>query len=108
MDWLYGNGGRKYCATCKAAAKQRKVTKECSACRNRLDADPAIVPYFDCFTLCDTQLRAAFGGAYAMDWSVVMQAATAQGIALDARFFRLLKLFEAGMLGHMNKKEVSS
>ena len=59
---------------------------------------------FDCFTLCDTQLRAGFGGAYALDWNVVREVARAMGIARDRAFYVLLRAFEETMIPLTRKK----
>ena len=59
---------------------------------------------FDCFTLCDTQLRAGFGGAYALDWNVVTEVARAMGIETDRTFYVLLKAFEETMIPLTHKK----
>ena len=59
---------------------------------------------FDCFTLCDTQLRAGFGGAYALDWNAVRGAAIDMGIARDRTFYVLLKAFEETMIPLTRKK----
>ena len=59
--------------------------------------------YFECFTLCDSQLRAGMGGAYALDWNVVIRTAEAIDINIDDKFFVMLKAFENAMLMEVNK-----
>ena len=59
--------------------------------------------YFECFTLCDSQLRAGMGGAYALDWNVVIRTAEAMNINIDDKFFVMLKAFENAMLMEVNK-----
>lgn len=69
---------------------------------------PELMPeageYFECFTLCDSQLRAGFGGAYALDWGVVIKVAEAMDMNIDDKFFVMLKAFENAMLTDTNKK----
>ena len=59
--------------------------------------------YFECFTLCDSQLRAGMGGAYALDWNVVIRTAEALDMSIDEKFFTLLKAFENTLVEEMNK-----
>jgi hypothetical protein len=56
---------------------------------------------FALFSLCDTQLRVGFGGAYALDWSVVIRVADDMGIEMDETFYGLLKIFEITMLAEL-------
>lgn len=69
---------------------------------------PEVMPenqeLFECFTLCDSQLRAGMGGAYAMDWKVVMSVAEAMEIEMDERFYRMLKVFEGALCEEMGKR----
>ena len=58
---------------------------------------------FRCFTLCASQLRAGFSGAYALDWNVVMRVADDLGIVTDETFYGMLQHFEHAMLNTMNK-----
>jgi hypothetical protein len=58
----------------------------------------------ECFTLCDSQLRAGMAGAYTMDWSVVMRAAAAMEIEIDERLLRMFKALEGMVVDEMGKK----
>lgn len=57
-----------------------------------------------CCQLCDSQLRAGFGGAYAMDWGVVLTVTEDLSIERDDMFYRSLKVYEHALLKHVNKK----
>lgn len=63
--------------------------------------------YLEVFCLCDSQLRAGLGGAFAFDWNVVIAVAKANKIQIDERFFWMLKVFEGEFLKQLNKKEIS-
>lgn len=64
---------------------------------------PEVNDYFECFMLCDSQLRAGFGGVFALDWNVVIRVALAKGMNINERFFTMLKAFENEMLKEINK-----
>jgi hypothetical protein len=70
---------------------------------------PGLLPdnerLFELLTTCDSQLRAGFGGAYALDWGVVTRMADEMGIETDREFYQLLKAFESTMLGAIRKKQ---
>jgi hypothetical protein len=63
---------------------------------------PEILPennlLWECFTLCSSQLRISGGGAYAMDWNVVIQVAGVMGLETGPRFCRLLGNFETTLI----------
>lgn len=50
-------------------------------------------------------MRAGFGGAYALDWQVIMKAAHDMGIRRNYLFYRALKIFESAMISKMNEKQ---
>jgi hypothetical protein len=60
--------------------------------------------HFQCFSLCDSQVRAAMS-AYALDWSIVLQVAQAMGLKPTYRFFLMLKAFENSMISEINRKQ---
>jgi hypothetical protein len=65
----------------------------------------SLFSFWECFLTCDSQLRAGFGGAYALDWKVVMMVARDMGIKRTRFFYRALKTFEGSMIEAMNKKQ---
>jgi hypothetical protein len=58
---------------------------------------------FEIFCLCESQLRVGFGGAYALDWSVVMKAAEVRGVDIGPLFFILLKHFEQALIERLSE-----
>lgn len=68
------------------------------------DIDPGLLDIWECVTACDSQVRASTGGAYALDWAVVLSAAHAFGACVTPRFFRLLRIYEATMLAAISKQ----
>jgi|GEM_PF-6582455 hypothetical protein len=60
---------------------------------------------FDCFTLCDMQLRVGFTGAYALDWGIVRDVAVAMGIETDAAFYTLLRVFDGTLVAELKSGE---
>jgi len=57
----------------------------------------------DCFLLCQKQLRAGYGGAYALDWGVIKGVAESLGIPTSGQFYRLLAAYEKVLIAEMNK-----
>jgi len=57
------------------------------------------------FTFCDRQLRVAFGGIYAFDYTPIFLIALARGIAFDGDFFRKIKIFETEALECLTKRK---
>ena len=93
---MYGKTGRAYCTTCKAAARQKKKEPPCDTCKNRMPRlMPDVEPIFKAITICDSQVRAGFGGIYGLDWSIIIRVADDMGIVTDELFYRCLKQAEA-------------
>ena len=65
---------------------------------------PENTELFHCFCLCDSQLRAGMGGAYAMDWNVVIRVAEDRGVETDDRFYFQLRNFEHALIEEIGKK----
>jgi hypothetical protein len=62
------------------------------------DISPENEELLECFRLCESQLRATDGGAYAMDWNVVIVVAESMSIPIDGLFYRLLRHYESILL----------
>lgn len=60
---------------------------------------------FECFTLCDSQLRAGGMGIIGLDWNVVIQVARTMKIQIDDDFFRKLKGFEQIIMERINARK---
>ena len=59
---------------------------------------------WECLTLCDSQVRVSMSGAYALDWSVIIECARATGLPVNQRFFRLTRVYESTMVNSINSK----
>lgn len=80
---------------CRRAARHQTGGEDCADCANRMpETDAETAQVLECFCLCDSQLRAVMGGAYAMDWQTVIMAANSFGLRTDALFFKMLRAFE--------------
>ena len=108
-QWVYGKEGQSYCLTCRKAARQKKAQTKCEKgeeCKNR---EPDLLPenqtIFECFRLCESQLRVGFGGAFALDWSVIIRIANDMDIETGRLFYILLRAFESVLIGNLNRKE---
>ena len=102
---MYGRQGKPYCDACKVVAKKTNKELDSEDCSNR----PPEISYelnilLDCFIICDTQLKAGMGGAYALDFSIITKVAETFGIETDKTFYKLLKAFEGTLLKNVNKK----
>lgn len=98
---MYGDG-RSYCGTCLEAAKQEEIDRDCEVCPGRMpELSPDNERLFNCFLLCESQVRAGFGGAYALDWSVVVRVADDMGITTNSTFYVLLRAFQGAMLAEI-------
>jgi len=98
VSWRYGEK-RKYCETCLEAANQNNKERDCESCSYRMpDLLPENEPLFDCFILCETQLRTSAVGAFALDWGVIVRVAEDLGIKTDLHFYTLLGTFERALL----------
>jgi hypothetical protein len=53
---------------------------------------------FECFTLCETQLRVSAAGPFALDWGVIVRVAEDLGIKTDLQFYSLLGVFEHSVM----------
>lgn len=49
-------------------------------------------------------MRAGFGGPYALDWTPVIAACQAEGIAIDVTTLRKIREFETALLASMAKE----
>ena len=87
-------------------AEEKGEDVNCLECEHRMpDMMPENEIYLQCFTLCDSQLRPSFSGAFGLDWGVVFEVARTLGIKIDSLFFRLLKVFEDAFLKSINSKQ---
>jgi len=62
------------------------------------DLLPENEPLFECFTLCETQLRVSPVGPFALDWGVIVRVAEDLGIKTDLQFYTLLGVFERSVI----------
>lgn len=69
------------------------------------DIKPEIREYLDCFIQCDSQVRAAVNGIFALDWNIIVKVGEAKGIEINNKFFRMLKAFESAFLKEVNTNE---
>lgn len=104
--WRYSESGASYCETCKLVAKKTKKNLTCDQCDRRMpELHPEIIPVFNCFILCETQLMAGgMGGAYGINYLVVFEVARAMGIEVNLTFLKFLKIFEHTLITEMDKK----
>lgn len=95
-----------YCSNCRAAALKKHIERDCYDCPNR---EPVLLSenedIWEVFILCETQLRAGFGGAYALDWNVTIKAAESRGLEINPQFFVLLKCFEQTFMEKLNEEK---
>lgn len=83
---------------------QKKKEPPCETCKNRPpDRMPGIEPLYQCIILCDSQVRAGFGGIYGLDWNVVIAVAKSMDIRIDDLFFARLKACEAVIVTEANQ-----
>lgn len=69
------------------------------------ELDPELVPIFNCFVSCETQLMVGgMGGVYGINYLVVFEVAKAMGIEINLTFIRLLRAFENTLITELNKK----
>lgn len=87
-------------------AKKTNRELNCETCSNRMpDLEPELVPIFNCFVLCETQLMVGgMGGIYGINYLTVFEVAKMMGIELNLTFVRLLKAFELTLVKEMEKK----
>lgn len=103
MAWRYGTK-RAYCETCTESARQQQIIRDCDRCSWKMpDIDPSLADIWECFTLCETQLRVSTGGVYALDWHCVMAVASALCVPVDRAFFTFLKTFEQAMIAALKE-----
>jgi hypothetical protein len=89
-----------------ASARQKKKDPSCSSCKNRMpELNQEMEQIMACFRMCDTQLRASMGGAFAMDWVSVRGVAEALGIKTDELFYTALREYEAILIAEMNREK---
>ena len=55
--------------------------------------------------LCESQLRVGMGGAFALDWSVVIRVAEDMGIETGRIFYILLQGFQDILIGSLKKEK---
>lgn len=60
---------------------------------------------FNLLTLCSTQWRAGFSGAYGLDYNVVIELARALEVEIDQTFLEKVRAFEHEVLRIWNEKD---
>ena len=91
---------------CRDVHKKRDKDVQCDECEARpeeiLEENSDI---WHLLSLCSSQWRVGMGGAYGLDYGVVMEVAKAMWFDTDEIFFEKLRAYEAAVLDEMNKKE---
>jgi hypothetical protein len=105
VAWAYGKDKKGYCDTCRAAAKKKKRQPNCTECSK---AKPVLWPQnvdiYDCLMFCERQLRAGFGGPYALDFIALARVADDMGITTDREFWSMIWACEKIITGSYTKE----
>jgi len=102
---LYGDKG-KFCIACRKTADKLQKELDCDTCPDKQpDIDDDIRLLIRVFNLCDSQVRVAMSGVFALDWPTVIIVAQAHDIEINSDFFQYLRLFEQTYIAETTKKK---
>jgi hypothetical protein len=62
----------------------------------------------DLVRIAHRQLRIGFGGAYGLDWPVIVRMADDAGITTDAEWYELLETVEGELIGALAPKDTGT
>lgn len=102
---MHSREGLQYCKQCELVAKMTKRELDCDSCENKQPELPIeLMDIFNCLSVCSSQLRVGFGGAYALDYVVVIRAASDFGIKTNRAFYRILQGYESVLIKELSKQ----
>lgn len=82
-----------------------KKELDCDSCENKQPELPIeLMGIFNCLSVCSSQLRVGFGGAYALDYGVIIQAASDFGIKTDRLFYRIMQGYESVLIKELSNQ----